>query len=80
MMVEQWVSFWMHLRVASKCLEAPLRITVVLTMAFHAVIAGLILEFENEIKPGRIEAGVSRLHREFLARWLQPQNNFLQHV
>tara|TARA_Y100000588_G_scaffold179941_2_gene193791 strand:- start:5499 stop:5738 length:240 start_codon:yes stop_codon:yes gene_type:complete len=79
-MVEQWGSLWMHLRVASKCLEAPLRITMVLTMAFHAVVAGLSLEFENEIKTSRIEAGVSRLHREFLAPWPQPQNNFLQHV
>jgi hypothetical protein len=79
-MVEQWVSFWMHLRVASNCLEAPLRITVGLTMAFHAVIAGSSLEFENEIKTSSIEAGVSCLHREFLTRWLQPRNNFLQHV
>ncbi len=79
-MVERWVSFWMHLRVASKCLEAPLRIPMMLTMAFYAVVAGLNLEFENEIKTSRIEAGVSRLHREFPTRWLQPQNNFLQHV
>jgi len=51
---------------------------VVFTMAFHEVMAGLSLEFENEIKTGRIEAGVSRLHREFLASWPQPRNNFLQ--
>ena len=79
-MVEQWVPFWMHLRVASKCLHPALRITMVLTMAFRAVIVGTSLEFENEIKTDRIEASVSRLHREFLARWLQPRNNFLQHV
>ena len=77
-MVEQWVSFWMHLRVASKCLEAPLRTSMVLTMAFHEVKAGLSLEFGNEIKTSRIEDGVSRLHREFLARWPQPRNNVLQ--
>lgn len=51
---------------------------MVLTMAFHEVKTGLSLEFENEIKTSRIEDGVSRLHREFLARWLQPRNNFLQ--
>lgn len=40
---------------------------MMLTMAFHEVVVGLILEFENEIKTSRIEVGVSRLHREFLA-------------